>query len=201
MRSLQKNALDNLVDQLVAKLGDVRIVAPNAPLAVSDERYLGTLKGLLLAAFPGTPPAAFSGLRDDLIVLARTRETRSDLAHFARSTLRVPNKVPQDALQRWRDAYGDLLSVDIFPTRHLEADLRNCSLVFREQFFAERSLESWAALTLKLARACAAFVELKSLSRLQAKEISRVGTDSHLVPARLERMRHGRAEELELAPR
>ena len=198
MRPLQKHALDSLVDQLVANLGAVRIVGPNAPLAVSDERYLGTLKALLLTAFPGTPPAVFSGLRDDLIVLARAHETRSELAHFAPSTLRVP-KVPQDALQHWRDAYGALLSVDIQPTRHLEADLKDCTLVFREQFFAARSLESWAALTLKLARACAAWVELKALAQLKAREIFHVGSDSHLIPARLERARNG--EELELAPR
>ena len=199
MRPLQKRATDSLVEQLMARIGRARIVGPNAPLHVSDERYVGRLKDLLLQAYPGTPIEAFASVRDDLIVLARAQETRSELAHFEPSVLRVPNG-DADTLRRWGAEFGALLNCTIQKGRHLETDLKGPSLTFHEQFFSPRSLEGWAALTLRLARACQAFVDLKVLSGLKSKSIFHTDRDTHLVHATFARTRHGESVPLELAP-
>ena len=41
MRSLEKQALDALTKQLLAKMSRARIVGPNGPLTTLDERYVG----------------------------------------------------------------------------------------------------------------------------------------------------------------
>ena len=43
LRSLEKRAVDELIQQLLGKIGDARVVGPNAPLTVLDAHYVGPL--------------------------------------------------------------------------------------------------------------------------------------------------------------
>ena len=199
MKSLEKKALDSLIEQLLSQLPKARLVGPGAPLEVLDERYLGRLKDLLHEAFPGTPDALFSAVRDDLIVVQRAEESRGELAYFEPSTLRVPRADAED-LKRWTREYADLLNVSVQRSRHLDADLKGPSLTFTEQWFSPRSFEGWAKVTLRLARTCAAWLELKGAAGLKQREVFHEDRDSHLVHAAFARVRRGEVEPLELTP-
>ena len=74
MRSLEKRALDSLIDQLLESIPGTRIVGPGAPLTALDEKYVGTLKAMLQEAIPGIPDAMLSSVRDELIVVQLARE-------------------------------------------------------------------------------------------------------------------------------
>ena len=184
MKSLEKQSLDALVDTLLTKIGDnARVLGPSAPLTVLDARYVGTLRSLLHQAFPGTPDALFLSVRDDLIVVTREIENPTNLVGFEPSVLRV--KAHAGLVDDWRATYGDALNVTIRRSKHLETDLKDCSLTFSEQFFAPRSIIGWAKLTRHLARLCAAMAEMMAASGLKQRNVFRDDKESSLVFANL----------------
>ena len=149
MRSLEKRALDSLIDQLLTKIGDhARVVGPNGALSALDDRYVGVLKHLLLEAFPETPEALLTSVRDDLIVVTRAIDAPSELVGFEPSTLRV-TKTYAKGIDEWRAMYGDLLNVTIQPTRFLDTDLHEPYITFHESFFAARSISAYSAVGLR----------------------------------------------------
>ena len=185
MRSLERRAVDALVAQLLAKVGgDARVVGPGAALTPLDAAVVGVLKPLLLAAFPGTPEAVLSSVRDDLVVVTRVREAASDLVMFEPATLRVAQP-HADGVEAWQDTYGELLHVTIQRGRHLDTDLNSPTLTFHEDFFAPRSIRGWAKLVLHFARLCASMDELRALSGLRQRDVYHEHRDGHLVPTQI----------------
>lgn len=181
MTSLQKKATDALVQQLLERIGDCRVVAPGARVNVLDSVYVGRLRDLLAAAFPGTPPDLFHHVRHDLIVLQRDLSPpTTSLVRFDESRLRVPKltAAKREALER----YSPLTGARVEAGKHLDADLFDCALVFDRRFFDRRSIVGWAKLALQLARMTAAWGELKRESGLRQHYVESHG---HLVPARL----------------
>ena len=183
IRSLQKRAIDTLITQLLARVGeDAHVLGPGGAISPSDTRFIGVLKEMLLEAFPGTPEALLSSVRGDLIVVARARDSPSALVGFDPCTLRVASTNAPD-LTQWRERFGELLNVTISPTKYLETDLKDPTLTFHESFFAPRSIAGWAKLSRHFARLCASMEELRSISGLKQKAVFYDDRDSHLVPA------------------
>ena len=76
MRSLEKRALDSLIQQLLTKIGDhARVVGPSGSLTALDDRYVGVLKHLLLEAY-GAPLrcATMDAMKKDYNALGDDRE-------------------------------------------------------------------------------------------------------------------------------
>ena len=143
MRSLEKRALDSLIGQLLTKIGDhARVVGPNGALSALDDRYVGVLKHLLLEAFPETPEALLTSVRDDLIVVTRAIDAPSELVGFEPSTLRV-TKTYAKGIDEWREMYGDLLNVTIQPTRFIDTDLREPYLHYVSRVVLCSSIHHW----------------------------------------------------------
>ena len=195
IRSLEKHALDNLTAQLLATIGNARVVGPSAPLTPLDARYMGTLKSLLSDAFPGTPEALFSAVREDLVVVQQLLGTPSALVGFEPATLRVA-KPHASAIDELRE-YSALLNVTIEPSRYLDTDLHGATLTFQESFFAPRSISGWKTLSTHLARLCTAMDELRKRSGLKQSEVVHEDHSTNLV---LTSFASGEGEELELAP-
>ena len=194
MRSLEKRALDSLIEQVLATVdAPTRILGPGASINPLDERYVGRLKQLLMDAIPGIPEPLLTSVRDDLIVVARANVEPSDVVRFEESTLRVI-KTRAAELDKWQETYGDPLNVNIKPSRYLETDLKDCSLTFSEQFFAPRSIQGWRKLSLHFARICGAMAELMTLSGLKQKEVFHESRDTHLIYTNLVNVRGGSME-------
>ena len=197
MRSLERRALDSLIGQLLSKIGGhARVVGPNGSLTALDDRYEGVLKHLLLEAFPQTPEALLTSVRDDLIVVTRAIDAPSELVGFEPSTLRV-TKTYAKSIEEWRETYGDLLNVTIQSTRHLDTDLHEPYITFHESFFAPRSITGWMKLSRHFARICDAMDNLKRLSGLKQKEVFYDDHNSNLIPAQFV---DNRGELMELVP-
>ena len=197
MRSLEKRALDSLIDQLLSNIGNhARVVGPSGSLTALDDRYVGVLKHLLLEAYPQTPEALLTSVRDDLIVVTRAIDAPSELVGFEPSTLRV-TKTYSKGIDEWREMYGDLLNVTIQPTRYLDTDLHEPYITFHESFFAPRSITGWMKLSRHFARVCNAMEDLKRLSGLKQKEVFYDHRESNLIPAQFV---DNRGELLELTP-
>ena len=198
MRSLEKRALDSLIDQLLESIPGTRIVGPGAPLTALDEKYVGTLKAMLQEAIPGIPDAMLSSVRDELIVVQLAREEPSSLVAWEPSVMRVVKDIDANEIQSWQETYGDILSIDIRPSKYLETDLKNASLTFSEQFFAPRSIQSWRKLSLHFARACDGMAQLMTLSKLKQRDVTHEDHgDSHLIHTNLV---SANGDALELAP-
>ena len=186
MRSLEKRALDSLIDQLLESIPGARIVGPGAQLSASDEKYVGTLKAMLQEAIPGIPDSLLLSVRDELIIVQLAREEPSSLVHWDPSVMRVVKDIDANEIQSWQETYGDILSIDIRPSKYLETDLKNASLTFSEQFFAPRSIQSWRKLSLHFARACDAMARLMTLSKLRQRDVRHEDRgDSHLIHTNL----------------
>ena len=166
MRTLGKRAIDNLIEQLLSTVGNARIVGPGGAFSPLDNKYVGVLKQLLLEAFPGTPESVLAGVREDLIVVTRAVEEPSTLVSFAPSHLRVANPYA-GSVDALREKYSELLNVTIHPTRYLDTDLADPSIVFHESFFAQRSIRGWGKLSLYFARLCASMEEMAKASGLK----------------------------------
>ena len=188
-RSLEKRALDSLIAQLLSKLDSpARIVGPNASLSPLDDRYIGPLKLLLMEAIPGIPEPLLSGVRDDLIVVTRANNWKAvdplnpapDLVSFGASTLRL-SKAHAKLADELDEEYGDVLAVEVRPSRYIETDLVDTHLVFHEHFFAPRSIKSWARLALYFARLTAKMEELAKRSGLKPSGVISGRSDNHLV--------------------
>ena len=198
MRSLEKLSLDSLINQLLESIPGARIMGPGAPLSASDDKYVGILKALIQEAIPGVPDTLLSSVRDDLIVVQRAREQSSSLLQWEPSVMRVVKHIDNSEIQSWQETYGDILSIDIRPSKYLETDLKNASLTFSEQFFAPRSIQSWRKLSLHLARACDAMAQLMTLSRLKQRGVTHEDHgESHLIHTNLV---GAEGEALELTP-
>ena len=181
MRSLEKRALDALVDQLIAKMPGARIVGPGAPLSALDERYVGRLKAVLTEALPGIPESVLSAVNEDVIVVQRAHEAPSELVGWEPSVMRVVRGRAAADIRAWQRTYGDLLNISIQPSRYLETDLRGASLTFTEQFFAPRSILGWRKLSLHFARACDAMAQLMISSGLRQRDVTFEDRDSNLI--------------------
>jgi len=190
VRSLEKRAVDNLIDQLLHQVGeDARIVGAGGALSVLDCKYVGTVKQMLVDAIPNIPEQLLSSVRDDLIVVTRAVEDSSSLVSFGPSTMRLA-RAHSTRAEELRGDFGDLLNVEIEPSRYLETDLSDAHLVFNELFFAERSLKSWGKVTRHLARLVGWMEELQRRSGLKTTAISHGRSDKHSVYTRFE-TRHG----------
>ena len=186
MRSLEKRALDSLIDQLLESIPGAHIVGPGAPLTALDEKYVGTLNAMLQEAMPGIPDGLLSSVRDELIVVQRAREEPSSLMRWEPSVMRVVKNIDASEIQSWQETYSDILSIDIRPSKYLETDLKNASLTFSEQFFAPRSIQSWRKLSLHFARTCDAMARLMVLSKLKQRDVTHEDHgDSHLIHTNL----------------
>ena len=190
MRSLEKRAVDSLVEQLLAQMEGARIVGPSGTLSVLDAQYVGPLKVLLMDAIPGIPPPLLASVRDDLIVVKQAAVETSALVSFEPSTLRVAkpfhNKVPS-----LKEKFGEPLNVTIQRGRHLDTDWNSPILTFTDQWFAPRSIRGWARLSLHLARLCASVEEMKTRSGLKQKEIFYEDRDTNLLTSQLLSARTG----------
>ena len=199
VKTLEKAALDNLIGQLLTKVGgDARVIAPNAALMPLDARYVGLLKSLLSESMPGVPDTLLSSVRPDLIVIQRalSSEPPSDLVGFEPSTLRVV-KSRAGNVEAWQETFGDLLNVSIVPSRFLETDLKDCALTFSDQFFAPRSIQGWMKLSRHFSRVTAALSELAQLSSLKQKDVFYDDRDSHFIYTNLV---SAQGDPLELTP-
>ena len=170
VRSLEKRAVDSLIDQLLSKLPPARIVGPNASLSPLDDKYLGSLKRMLKGAIPGIPDALLSSVNDDLIVVTRAAEGAIELVGLEPSTLRVAPPF-HDRVEELQEDFGELLNVEIQRGRHLDTDWQNPILTFTDQWFSPRSVRGWAKLSLYFARLCASVEEMKTRSGLKQKEV------------------------------
>ena len=196
IRSLEKQSLDALVQQVLAKVGsNARVLGPNAPLLPLDDRYIAPLKHLIREAIPGVPDSLLTSMRDDLIVVQRSLPEPSELVGFEPSVLRVKSRATD--VQAWQDTYGNLLNVTVQPSRLLETDLKDPYLTFSEDFFAPRTIQGWARLSRHFSRVCAAMAELATLSGLKQKEVFYESSDTHLI---LPNLVSNQGDELELAP-
>jgi hypothetical protein len=185
LRSLEKRAVDELIQQLLGKIGDARVVGPNAPLTVLDAHYVGPLKALLAEAIPGIPDPLLTSVRDDLIVVRRAPpEPPSALVGFYKSYLRVASP-HSEAVDRLRADYGAVLNVDIQRTRLVETDWRDPVLTFSDRWFARRSLKGWSKLSLHLARLCARAEELKKRTGLRQEDVFYSDRDGNLLSAQM----------------
>ena len=184
MQTLERRALDSLVEQLLAKVGDARVLAPGGAVSVTDGEYVGTLRALLLEAFPGTPEPLLHALDPGLVVLRRAQEAPSEHVGLTESTLRV-TKQYAEGVEDLAERYGDLLNMNIKRTRYLDTDLNGPALQFTDSFFAPRTVAGWRKLSRQFARLCESFHEVKQASGLKQSEIFYEHTDSHLIPAEL----------------
>ena len=195
MRSLEKRAIDALIQQLLAHVGsDARIVGPGGAFSPLDSKYVGVLKQLLLEAFPGTPESALASVREDLIVVTRAIGEPSTLVNFAPSHMRVA-KPYSGGVASMREKYSELLNVTIQATRYLDTDLADPSIVFHESFFAPRSIKGWAKLSLSFARLCATMENLAEVSGLKPHYIFHGKSDSRLVDSQIVNL-HGESLDL-----
>ena len=197
LRSLEKQSLDALVQQVLAKVGsNARVLGPNAPLSPLDDRYIAPLKTLIREAIPGVPDSLLTSMRDDLIVVQRSLPEPSELVGFEPSILRVV-KSRSGNVEAWQETYGDLLNVSIIPSRFLETDLKDCALTFSEQFFAPRSIQGWMKLSRHFSRVTAALSELAQISSLKQKDVFYDDRDSHFIYTNLV---SAQGDPLELTP-
>lgn len=196
LRSLEKKAVDSLIDQLLSKMDTpARIVGPNATLSPLDGRYVGSLKSMLREAIPGIPDSLLSSVRDDLIVVTRVTEAAIEMVGLESSTLRVA-KGFQKSVDEMQEEFGELLNVDIQQGKYLDTDWNGPVLTFTDQFFSPRSINGWAKLSLYFARLCAQMEEMKARSGLRQSQIFFEDRDSNLIPTQL-LSRNGEVVELE----
>jgi hypothetical protein len=201
VESLQTRATDVLIDQLLERIGDdARVVRAGGRLGVLDSVYVGALRDLLEEAFPDTPSELFHRVRSDWIVVSRDLTPPDTKAvRYDESRLRVP-KLSSDLREAWTETYGALTGAEIVSTRHLDADLHRCTLVFDRRFFRPKSIVGWARLARTFARMTAAWVELKRESGLRQNLVENEGSNSHQILSRLVEMVDGEEIELELEP-
>ena len=183
IRSLQKRAVDSLVEQLISKIGvEVRILKKGSKLSVLDAEYLGTLKGMLQEAIPGIPESLLASVSDDLIVVTRAPPEPEvhEAVGMELSTLRVAAGFAKE-MDDWADDYAQRLNVDIQPGRHLETDWNSPIITFTEEWFKPRSIKEWANVSLYFARMMASMEELKKHAGLKQRNVFYEDRDSHLV--------------------
>ena len=200
MGSLVKRALDQMITQLLAKVGgEARVLGPGAPLHCRMDRYVGTLFHLLTEAFPGIPEASLAAVRRDLIVVTSAPlEKEASVVGFQPSTLRVAHT---DAVSALKATYAVGLNMTIQRSKYELSDLAAPVLTLDETFFAPRSIEGWRKLTLRLARLCHALSEVTSAAKLRSSEIWHDGErNTHLIPLEVVGTRGGKDVELELQP-
>ena len=195
MRSLERHALDSLVDQVLAQVGDARVLAPGDDVSVTDGAYVGTVRALVAEAFPGTPESLLHALDPGLVVLRRAEDEPSNAVGLTPSTLRV-TKEYADGVDEMAERYGDLLNMTIKRSRYLDTDLNGPHLTLTDRFFAPRTVAGWRKLSRAFARLCESLHEVKQRSGLKQSEIFHEDRESHLLFARIT---DARGDELELA--
>ena len=175
--------VDSLIEQLIQQLGHVRIVRAGEPISVLDQRYVGTLKQVLIEHIPGIAAELLASLEDDSIVLQQADAVnRGEPVGLERSTLRVAGKADIGKLQV---EFAEELNVLIRQGKHLDTDWKAPILTFSEGWFAPRTIRGWAELSLYFARLCARMEELKVRTRLKERDIFYDDRDGHRIPTRL----------------
>ena len=184
VRTLEKRAIDTLVDQLFSQIGNnPRMVGPEGSFSPLDDKYVGVLRLLLQQFIPNIPDSVLQSVREDLIVVTQhVLENPSQIVSVGQSRLRVGKQYHHN-INEIKSKYAELLKLEVTPSPYNDTDIdfSEASIIFQDTFFAARSIKGWCRLSLYFARLCASMDQLSAKAGLKGESVFHSDRETHLL--------------------